>query len=468
MNTYLNNYWALYREFIETFKNFTFKDIPISLLTNFYQHIDQELKVKMEDEKFRTEHKSLELKQEMIQPYFEQKLEIFLRKAPSTKEGKILINYDYTRIPETYYRTLFDPHQTIIVSRSKHTQLYGIPTVLIQKYEEENAAISNQLVKSAQSLFAKLQDHPAFGNEFFQMTFLQRIPLIVKTLSAAFNLFNQLSISTIVVGTTEDLVSRALAIVGSICGVKSICLQHGILMGEEAFMPVFTSTVAVYGEYEKNWYLQRGLAPERIAEIGHPKYDEIFIKSPAATNNFQKKFQLDPTKSTLLVVTGPNIDATKFTELIKNLIENLNFQLIIKPHPWEIGKGKYGFYLDLEKKYKSIKVFTSRENYLYELISQVDGVVATLSTVVVESILFNKPVFIFDFIISNRSYDYYQTLGEFIQMDPTQLSEVIHQYFSSNEKKEHYRQIRTEYVSNSYNDGTSGKKLIDHINQLHS
>ena len=120
MNTYLKNYWTIYREFIETFKNFTFKDIPISLLTNFYQHIDQDLKSKMEADNFPISEKHPELKQEMIQPYFEK----WLAKSdhPSTKkpkDGKILINFDYTRIPETCYQTLFNPKKTIILSRIK-------------------------------------------------------------------------------------------------------------------------------------------------------------------------------------------------------------------------------------------------------------------------------------------------------------------------------------------------------------
>ena len=178
-------------------------------------------------------------------------------------------------------------------------------------------------------------------------------------------------------------------------------------MGEEAFMPIFTNSVAVYGEYEKNWYLQRGLTQERISEIGHPKYDEIFTKITANNTTNPEKFEIDPNKITLLVITGPYIDAARFTELIKNLITNSNYQLIIKPHPWEISKKKCDLYFELEKKYKSIKVLTSRENYLYELIGHVDGVIATLSTVVLESILFNKPVFLFNFLNSNRAYDYF-------------------------------------------------------------
>ncbi|MFI8494134.1 spore coat protein [Peribacillus butanolivorans] len=464
MNTYLSNYWTLYQEFVETFNHLKFREIPIVLLTNFYQQIDNELKIKMENKDFQANLKSPELNQEMIQPYFEKWLEkIRVPLMLKTNNGKILINSDYTRIPELTYNKWFNPNETIILSRSKSSHIFGIPSESIAKYEEKNTKDIEEIVNSATSLFEKFKNHPAFGNEFFQQTFLNRIPLIVKTLSTVFNLFDKLDISSIVVGTTEDMQSRALSIVGSMRGIKSICLQHGILMGEEAFMPVFTTVVGVYGDYEKRWYSQRGLPINRISELGHPKFDEIFTNSRTVKETFFKKYDFDPNKQTLLVITGPQLDFIKFETLIKNILDNPNFQIIIKPHPWEMGKKKYGVYLELEKKYKSIKVYTSRENNLYELISHVDGVVSSLSTVVLESILLNKPVFIYNFLNSNRSYDYFDKLGDYIQTDPNQLTKVVNDYYISSGHKGIYENIRNLYLSDSYNDGFSGKKLIDLI-----
>ncbi|WP_071393409.1 CDP-glycerol glycerophosphotransferase family protein [Bacillus tuaregi] len=460
MNTYLDHYWALYREFIEAFKHLTFKKIPICLLTNFYQHIDQELKVKLEAEHFPLP----ELKQDTIQPYFEKYLPKTQTINKPTTNGKILVNYDYTRIPESSYQAWFDPNKTIILSRSRNSHVYGIPNETIAKYEEPTEEISEQLVEEAKLVFAQFKDHIAFGNDFFQQTFLKRIPLIVKTINTCFNLFNQHTISAIIVGTTEDVVSRSLAIVGSLHGIKSICLQHGILMGEEAFMPIFTSAAAVYGEYEKNWYLQRGLAPERILEIGHPKYDEIF--TGPYLHRTSSKESINPDQTTLLVITGPNLDPDRFTKLIKSLADSRRYQLIIKPHPWEIAKKRCDLYYKLEKEYKSIKVQASREVNLYELIGSVDGVVATLSTVVVESILLNKPVFLFDFLKSNRVYDYFNGLGGYVQTNSDELYRMVHQYYSSPKQKLDYAKVRQRYVDSLYLDGTSGQRLLEECGKI--
>ncbi|OHY73451.1 hypothetical protein BCV52_26600 [Priestia aryabhattai] len=45
-NIYLLNYWTLYKEFINIFKELKFKQIPLALISNFYNYIDQNLKKK--------------------------------------------------------------------------------------------------------------------------------------------------------------------------------------------------------------------------------------------------------------------------------------------------------------------------------------------------------------------------------------------------------------------------------------
>ncbi|MGM9956188.1 MAG: CDP-glycerol glycerophosphotransferase family protein [Peribacillus sp.] len=464
MSIYLSNYWTLYKEFVDTFHSLEYRGIPIVLLTNFYQQIDPELRSQMESESFLVNLKTQKLDQALIQPYFEKWLEKLRAPINEQKEGKVLINPDYTRIPERTYINMFDPKQTIILSRSNATQIYGIPNECIRIYEDKNNEASNELIKEAKAIFDQFNWHPAFGNAIFQKSFINRIPQIVTRINMVSNLFDKKNISSIIVGTTEDIQSRALSIVGLTKGIKSICLQHGILMGEEAFMPVFTTVVGVYGEYEKSWYSNRGVSNHRIAELGHPKFDEIYHQTPVDKATFIKKYELDPNKRTLLVITGPQLDFVKFEILIKSIMEKQNYQIIIKPHPWEIGKKKLGVYLKLEEEYESLKVYTARDNNLYDLISQVDGVVSSLSTVVLESILFNKPVFVFNFLNSNRVYDYFDMLGNYIQSNPNRLTEVINNHYISRLHENVYSHIRNRFLSMSYNDGRSSEKLANLIN----
>lgn len=43
---YLLNYWTLYKEFINIFKELKFKQVPLTIISNFYTYIDQDLKKK--------------------------------------------------------------------------------------------------------------------------------------------------------------------------------------------------------------------------------------------------------------------------------------------------------------------------------------------------------------------------------------------------------------------------------------
>lgn len=465
-NTYLSNYWILYREFIEIFKELKFRDIPIALITNFYQMIDENLKRKMEDEAFKKGFIYQITSLEEIQPFFEKWLVPLRKPIKPNVKGKVLINSDYIRIPEKILIKNFHKNNTIILSRSKVLNHLGLPNECVGNYKVNAKEASDSLISKAKTILSKYEGHPAFGNDFFGKIFIDRIPAIVETISTVFNLYEKLQISSIVVGTTEDVLSRTLVIVASMMGIPSICLQHGILMGEEAFLPAFASVMAVYGFYEKKWYNTRGLSDDRIATIGHPRYDVIFTDSHPSRQSFIKTFKLDSNKLTLLIATGPNIDFNKFRRLIDLIAADPRFQIIIKPHPWEIGKGKYNSYLQLKAQYKSIEVITNRSINTYDLLSNVDGVLTSLSTMALEGLLFNKPVFIYDFLVSNRSYDYFESFGEFIQSDPEPLFNKVSNYYSDPKKIKYFNEIKNQFLDNSYKVKNSGRSLSDLIYKL--
>lgn len=436
-------------------------------MTNFYQQIDDELKNEMAREDFFTNLNQQTIKELIeIQPFFEKFLTPLKKPLKTTYEGKIVINLDYIRIPGKTFIDHFSKEKTLILSRSKSPEHFGIPNEYIGNFKSDTSVASKELVNRASSIFKEQKNHPAFGNSFFIKTFIQRIPLIVDALETAFNLYDKIPIVTVLVGTTEDVISRSLAVTGAMKGIPTVCLQHGILMGEEAFIPVFTSHVAVYGEYEKRWYIARGLTEERIETIGHPRYDEIFTSSRISKSTFQKEHSLDPNKNTLLIATGPNLDQLKFKTMISELAKNGEFQLLIKPHPVELAKKRISMYEEVEKKYRSVHVITNRKANTHDLIYHSDAVIASLSTVALESLLFNKPVFVFYFLQSNREYDYYNGLGKYIQRDPINFSKIVALYFNSPQEKNFYNAVRSEFLMDSYKTEQSGRALSNLIYQL--
>ncbi|MBO1513349.1 CDP-glycerol glycerophosphotransferase family protein [Metabacillus bambusae] len=468
MSIYLNNYWSLYSEFINVLKNLKYREIPIALMTNFYQQIDTDLKIHMEQEEFAAKLTYASIKKSIeIQPFFEKMLVPLKKPLKTMLDGKILINLDYTRIPVEILHDHFSGEHTMVLSRSKTTDYYGIPNEYIGNFKRDTSETSKQLMKTAYSILAKYKDHPAFSNSFFIKTFIQRIPIIVDALETILNLFDEKDIATVLIGSTEDVVSRSLAIVASMKGIPNVCLQHGILMGEEAFIPVFSSHIAVYGEYEKRWYVARGLEEERIVAIGHPRYDKIFsCSSRVSRKTLLNEYDLDPNKITLLIITGPNLEESKFKKMISELAGNQNFQFLIKPHPWELGKRRIKLYTELESEFNSVHVIRDRKINTHDLIFHTDAVVSALSTVALESCLFNKPVFVYYFIQSNRLYDYYNRLGHYIQSDPIELVKIITIYFNSPNGKTDYIDVKEKFLLDSYRTENSGEELSNLIFQL--
>lgn len=460
--TYLKHYWLLFMEFIEAFKELTHHNIPLPLLINFYQFIDEDTKKEMHNEAFSQHLKQKSLVIEQIQPYFENLLtpiRVPFKKKPL---GLTLLNYDYLRFPPEILKEHFNANESVILSRNKPriSAHYGIPIHGLADYKNNNYQLGERLIKSAQNIFVKHRKHILFSNISFQKKFIDQIPMMINYINTVENYLSKVSISCIIVGTTEEIISRILAIIAASKGIPSICMQHGAVMGEEAFMPAFTTKLAVFGEYEKQWYLGRGVAKERIEIIGHPRFDQIFNKKYMSKSQFIQQFGLDPKKIQILVTTQPtNVEDWDWAKLFQELSNNPKFEIIIKPHPWEIAKKQYSIYEQLCLKNRSIKLILSR-NILYDLISNVNLVVVLSSTVGLEAMLFDKPVFVME---RNK---YYVQMGKFANDNIKSLVALINKNFQDHSLQMELEQQRKQFIANSYPQKLSGPKLVKLIHKL--
>ncbi|MBD3109662.1 hypothetical protein IEO70_15040 [Bacillus sp. AGMB 02131] len=455
MSIYLKNYWSLYSEFINIFNGITYKSIPIALATNFYHHIDANLRQSMEKKDFSQHLKHAGIHhQGEIQPFFEKKLNPIKNKVRNLTKDKIVINaiYGYTRLPNSIYSHVFDKKNAVVVSHSAKADHFGMPNVNIDAYKKDTKVPSTQLTEMVNGVLKKYPKHPAYGNQHFIKSLLQNIPLIIDGIEAVFNFFHAVRPKVVIIGTSEDIYSRAIALVGLMCGVPTICLQHGLLMGEEAFMPAFTTHLAVYGQYEKDWYVKRGLKADRIAIIGHPRYDEL-TTALAGKNRITAKRKI-------LLTTGPGLNTVKFQSLISQLAANSGNQITLKPHPWEIAHNKIALYNELEKKYKNVKLNNKRLVNTNSLIKESDCVISSLSTVALEAMLLNKPSFVYYFLDANREYDYFNILGKYAEKDPKKLVETIELYFKSEKERAAYNQLRKNFLKRSYPTVNASNELL--------
>ncbi|WP_062109463.1 CDP-glycerol glycerophosphotransferase family protein [Bacillus niameyensis] len=442
MDVYLKNYWLLNVEFIEAFSSLNYKNIPLPLLSNFYHYLDEELKSEMENPEFNSKQT---FNESDIQPHFEKWLKP-LRAPMQFKQGKLLINFDYLRfLPENYLQ--FSPQTTLVLTRWKAKELYQIPVISMKDFIN-NHSDKPSFIQKAEQLFENHDHHPVFGKREFQERFLSDIPKMIDTIEMCDSIFDHEPISAILVGTTEELTSRVLSLFAAIHGIPSFCLQHGLILGEEAYIPAFASNYLVYGQFEKDWYVQRGVSEEQIHIAGHPRYDSIFTNQHLNRQQVLKQLKLSQAKKTVLMATQP-FNTDFYVELTNLIAMDPNIQVIIKPHPWEKAKNRTECYIELEKRYPQVKYVTT-EIPLYSLIATSDIVVVANSTVGLEAMLLDKPVVVYKSPNANRDYPYFDSLGNLVLTNTLDIKKTIHSILTSTSSQKSAKQIREAFIASNY------------------
>lgn len=467
---YLNNYWPLFLDFIERFSELTFQGIPLPILANFYQFLDTDVKEEMTDPGFEKHLQTKILKDKQVQPEFERWLNPIKNPLKKVPQGKLLLNLEYLRFSQNNYPDYFNPDKTIILAGFKRGEYQGIPIHCLKDYKLDVRAKTESLIEETNSILTSVSTHRVWGNPFFRNTFLTRLPKMVETIAAVNHFLEEKSVSCIIVGTTEDLTSRILTIIAAKNGIPSICMQHGLLGGPEAFIPVFSTKMAVYGQSEKDWYHNKGLPENRIAITGHPRYDDIFTQNHMSKVQFQKLYNLDFSKKTILLATQPNYNSL-WSEFIEILAKDLDLQIIIKPHPWEAlrridntckSMDSYEYFAN---KYKSIRLVSSNQKVsLFDILSNVDLVVCNYSTVGLEGLLFNKPLF----ILSEVDIDYYHVFDNFTRSNPVELSSLIFEYDYNLKLQKLAKKKRDEFLAYAYPQKLAGVRLLAEIKNLTS
>lgn len=462
--TYLKNYWSLYGEFVREFIELKYQDIPLALMVNFYRLLDKKLVLEMDNIRFEKYLKHVIEKKE-IQPTFDEFLQpIYQFEERINKEGALLVNHRYLKFNGDLFNHCFDKENTIIFNERECSQkIFGFTTHSRQGYREDISQITEKLIHDAKRLFSKRTKHRVFNNKFFYDEFIRLIPEMVDMISSIENYFNNNKISCIVVGTTEDIISRTIAVVGAKHGVPSICLQHGLITGEEAYMPIFANKFAIYGHYDEDLLMAMGAKKEQLVVIGHPRFDEVYTRAHCSRQELCEKYDLDPSKKIILIATQP-FNPTYWDAFIKGILKEQDFNIIIKPHPYELTKKQYSHYQELAEEHSGIKVMIEVKTNLYDLISNADLGLVYCSTVGLEIMMFNKPLC----VLKDDCYDFYEGLGDMLFYDVEPLIAYVARIFSSNQTYSNALENTKRFLDYVYPQKMSCEKLAILIQDMTS
>jgi hypothetical protein len=72
----------------------------------------------------------------------------------------------------------------------------------------------------------------------------------------------------VVVNSEYHRLSRALVLEAQALGIPTVLLQHGFLGQDWLHFPVVSQRICVWGDVDREWYLARGVSPERIVVTG--------------------------------------------------------------------------------------------------------------------------------------------------------------------------------------------------------
>jgi CDP-glycerol glycerophosphotransferase (TagB/SpsB family) len=458
---YLKNYWLLNLEYINVFSELKHYNIPLPLLSNFYQYLDADVKNKMKENNLNKQLSIEPIEEMQLQLEFEKIMSSFQSKIKSkNRNGTILLNSDYLRFSVSNF-THFNPNQTKILTRSKKTELYGLPTICAPDYINKASNNAHVFIEKAKEIFLKFNKHPLFSNMFFQKKLISDLPIMIEKLNMAYFIFKEQDISGVIVGTTEDIASRALTFLSRSEGIPSYCLQHGAIMGEEAYFPVFATKQVVYGKYEQDWYLQRGGSESQIEILGHPRYDEIFNRTYMDKKELFKTLKIDPTTKVIFIATQP-FKTSFYTELTEKLVKDKKITVIIKPHPWEKGRNLVGEYIKLSNLYPNVKYITNEVN-MYDVILHANLVVISNSTVGLEAMLLDIPVVVYKSLLEDRDYKYYDTLDGLVNHSIEDLLSTVEKVLNDSSQSSLAKELRRKFINENYPQEACTKRLINLI-----
>ncbi|MDQ0159587.1 CDP-glycerol glycerophosphotransferase family protein [Alkalibacillus salilacus] len=466
MNTYVQNYWSLYLEFIRDFESITYNGFSLSYLVHFPALIrnNPEIWRQLDKDTFAKKLTRRIDDQSEVQQLFDQYIHSQRKETGNAnKSNKVLfIDDQLLRIPPEILNNYFNPSKTVVVKtnhkKSPQDSSLNMPVHYVNDYLPNVNAATIHMRLQVKKLLESYKDHHLYQKPEFQKNLFNRMSTVINQIEICNNILKDIPTSCIVISSPNHF-SRVVTFVAAKRGIPTICTQHGIIGNEFGYIPKIANIDAVYGQYEVDWYKALGVKEEALEITGHPRFDQAFQPRPISRVTFDKSLGLDHNKKTLLVVVRGERNISKWETLLETISASKEFEwnIVLKDFP---NTDTH----ELERRFPFIQSAGSYD--LYETLLHVDCVVSYPSTVGLEAMLVNKPVF----IMQNKllSYTgYFDRLGELVQKDPEKLAALIIKFINDPKWSQEVDERRDKFISYAYPDiGLSSERLYDLIHKL--
>ena len=389
-----DGYWRHYLDFVDAMGELRVCGIPLALVGNFSAYAgsgpDDGPPAGASSNGGRTDMPLVRL-----QPAFDARIRKWLVPAPPGPKGRhAVLCTSLLRFPESVYYEYFRREKAEIVADfagSGGGTRYGLDIRNLRAYGGDWTQQAKAARAEAEKLFRRSAGHPAAENGAFRERFLADIPDMVRLIVQTEAYMEQHPPGCVLLGTTELMITRVLALAARRRGIPVICLQHGIIAVEASYMPVFADIQGVYGPADAAWYAERGLSRRRLAVTGHPRFDPLFTGTPPAAVTVAVRIGVPPGRRLVLVVTQPHLPAERIGRLVRRLAQRRDVHVLLKPHPLEERSGKASEYDQMAGDLPNVTVLP-RRLALHDVLPHAEAVIAESSTVGLEALMIGRPL----------------------------------------------------------------------------
>jgi hypothetical protein len=231
---------------------------------------------------------------------------------------------------------------------------------------------------------------------------------VAKSIDMARNLVDIEKPDFILVSSEHGIIQKSIMVAGKMRKIPTMALQHGTIgtvhkgylswkgsISESGdikspFCPIPDKT-AVFGPYYVDLLTKISAYPsDSVVATGQPRYDALVGAGRVYNRDkFCGRLNLDPKKKVVLVVTEnmPILEGRTFLRsTLKALKDFPQLQVVIKPHPAEVGE----WYLDVVREENVKATMLSKGADTYEALYACDLFVGSYSTVILEAVILGK------------------------------------------------------------------------------
>jgi hypothetical protein len=341
-------------------------------------------------------------------------------KGSKLQTNLVIVDYPFRMLPPVVKKLQQRSRVVVLASTPEAYSLLaeqGLPYVTFQQYHPRGRrkAIRNKLRRLKKMGQAVLNDdefraHLSYGDlplwhaveEQLKFEFFHRFPRLLVKSERVRNLLRLEKPDCIVVSLDCRTYTRVPLRIGEQLDIPSVLVQHAITTGNRPlfpFVPFLTDKQAVWGDAAREWFLERGVDPERLVVTGSPSFDHLFHKETSTLPSKEKLcalLGLDAEKKIYVLATEPILesDNERSVNCVLEAMKSVpQAQLIIKLHPAE-GRQALQWYRNLVQASGLTSVVVVSDLDIHSLLKHCDCLMTYDSTVGLEAMLLDKPVII--------------------------------------------------------------------------